>query len=75
MIKREFEFNLAISAEKLQRVYRGNAKYLLVYTDEGLKLQLPALNFRPFVTVQGIHGRYRVRIDGNNKILDLKLIG
>ncbi len=75
MTTREFDFSLSISAERIQRVYRGDAKYLLVHTDEGLKLQLPALNFRPFVTDQGIHGRYRVRIDRHNKILDLKQMG
>ncbi|MCP3689541.1 MAG: DUF2835 domain-containing protein [Gammaproteobacteria bacterium] len=75
MSNQVYEFHLSVSAEKLQRVYRGSAQYLLVYTDGGLKLQLPALNFRPFVTARGLHGHYQVRVDRDNKIQHLKQIG
>lgn len=69
---RSFEFGMALSAEKTRGIYRGRARYLLVETDDGLKLQLPAANFREFVEADGIHGRFRVRIDADNKILSLQ---
>lgn len=69
---RQFEFELALSAEKIHAIYQGQARYILVKSDEGLKLQLPAANFRGFVTEEGIHGRFIVSIDANNKIESLR---
>ncbi|UCH40744.1 MAG: DUF2835 family protein [Gammaproteobacteria bacterium] len=40
-------------------------------TDEGPRLQLPAANFREFVTANGIHGQFCVNIDAEHKILEL----
>ena len=68
----EFEFNLALPALEIRSIYEGQARYILVVTDEGLKLQLPAANFRKFVASDGIHGRFRVIIDANNKIRELR---
>jgi len=68
----KFEFTMALSAQQIQAVYRGRARYILVESDEGLKLQLPAANFRNFVTADGIHGRFRVTIDASNKLQALR---
>ncbi len=65
---RDFEFDLALSAQKVQAIYQGQARYILVESDNGLKLQLPAANFRGFVTEDGINGRFAISIDANNKI-------
>jgi hypothetical protein len=71
---RQFEFNLALPAEKVEAIYRGRARYILVESDDGLKLQLPVANFRGFVSENGIQGRFSVSIDGNNKIQALHRI-
>lgn len=63
---------MALSASKLQSVYDGQARYILVESDQGLKLQLPASNFRAYVTSDGIHGRFRVQIDDRNKLVALQ---
>jgi len=68
----EFAFNMALSAQEIHSIYEGQARYILVESDEGLKLQLPAVNFRNFVTTDGIHGRFSVTIDANNKIQQLR---
>lgn len=68
---RIFEFSINLSAEKIQRIYQGQARYILVYTDDGVSLQLPAINFRQHVTDCGIQGRFKVEIDDNNKIIQL----
>jgi hypothetical protein len=69
---RNFEFTMALSEPKTRAIYAGQARYILVETDQGLKLQMPAANFLDFVTAEGIQGRFRVRIDDNNKILTLQ---
>lgn len=71
---RNFEFNLALSADKVQAIYQGQARYILVESDDGVKLQLPAVNFRSFVTEDGINGRFAISIDANNKIQALRSI-
>jgi len=69
---RNFEFTMALSAQKTQSIYQGQARYIVVESDQGLKLQLPAVNFRSYVTAQGIHGRFKVEIDPDNKIRALR---
>jgi hypothetical protein len=74
MMPKIFEFSINLSAEKTQHIYQGQARYILVYTDDGLSLQLPAINFRQYVTDRGIQGRFKVEIDDNNKIIRLSLV-
>ena len=72
---RQFEFELSISAEKTHRIYEGQARYILAYTDDGLKLQLPAQNFRTYVTDAGIKGRFRIDVTAENKLVNLRRLG
>ena len=65
---------MAVSATEIESIYRGQARYILVESDQGLKLQLPAVNFRSYVTDEGIRGRFNVKIDANNKILSLQKV-
>lgn len=74
MMNRTFGFSINLSAEKTQHIYQGQARYILVYTDDGVSLQLPANNFRQYVTDRGIQGRFKVDIDDNNKIIQLSFI-
>ena len=53
---------------KTESIYQGQIKYIIVETDQGLKLQLPAHNFRPFVNSNGIQGRFRLITDEQNKL-------
>lgn len=67
----KFEFNMALSARETRTIYEGQARYIMVESNQGLKLQLPAANFRRHVTTEGIKGRFSVETDVNNKILAL----
>lgn len=69
---RSFEFSMALSAEKTRKLYQGLARYIIVETDQGLKLQLPAANFRAHVDSDGIHGRFQARVDATNKLIALR---
>ena len=73
-VMRSFEFNMSLSFAKTESIYQGQARYIMVESDQGLKLQLPAINFRQYVTELGINGRFRVVIDNNNKIIELAKI-
>lgn len=72
MMTQTFEFSINLSAEKTERIYQGQVRYILVYTDDGASLQLPAQNFRTYVTDKGINGRFIVETDNNNKLTRLR---
>ncbi len=71
---RRYEFGMALSAQKTREIYRGRARYILVETDDGTRLQLPASRFREFVDGDGIHGRFRVETDTKHKLQSLQRI-
>ena len=59
---------MSLSAAKTESIYQGQVKYIIVVTDAGLKLQLPASNFRNFVGSDGIQGRFRLTTDNQNRL-------
>ncbi|WP_338164371.1 DUF2835 domain-containing protein [Vibrio sp. 10N] len=69
---KHYYFSLNISYNHYLTHYTGHASSVLVHTDQGLKLQLPATRFRPFLTQLGLKGRYRLTTDQNNKFLRLE---
>ncbi len=67
----EYEFAVSVSADRLLAMYRGEVKYLVVRARNGLNLQLPLSNFRPYVTEEGLSGYFRVIVDQNNRLESL----
>jgi hypothetical protein len=70
----QYYFTLNISYQTFLAHYNGVASNILVVTDNGLRLQLPASRFRPFVSQIGLKGRFRLTTDQNNKFLKLELL-
>lgn len=69
-----YYFSLNITYQAYLANYSGVASNVLVVTDEGLRLQLPATRFRPFVSQIGIRGRFRLTTDGENKFIKLEML-
>ena len=67
-----FDFSINLTKKEAEQIYQGRAKYLLVVTDDGLKLQFPITNFRAFVSEQGIQGRFRAETDEQHRLLKLE---
>ncbi|MFN3014330.1 DUF2835 domain-containing protein [Vibrio coralliilyticus] len=70
----QYYFSLNISYQSFLAHYNGAASNVLVVTDNGLRLQLPASRFRPFLSQIGLKGRYRLTTDQNNKFLKLEVL-
>lgn len=68
-------FSLAISSEKYLQYYRGAAKAVIVQSEDGRKIQFPASALQPFITANGINGRFRLLFDKNHKFLKLEKLG
>jgi hypothetical protein len=68
----QYTFRLNISYHTFQQHYSGAASAVLVVTEQGLKLQIPAMRLRPFLSQIGIKGRFRLTTDQNNKFVQLE---
>ncbi len=64
-------FWLFISPDELLRYYRGQARTVTVTAEDGQRVQFPASALRPFVTKDGISGRFSLRFDHNNRLAGL----
>ncbi|WP_434360681.1 DUF2835 domain-containing protein [Parasalinivibrio latis] len=71
---KQYYFRISVSYSDYQNYYSGHASSVLVTTDEGLRIQLPASHFRPYLTYSGIRGRFRLITDNYNKFQSLELI-
>lgn len=66
--------NLSISPDEYQRWYQGSAKDVLAYTVEGRSVRFPAHILRPFVTRNGIKGRFRISFDDQSRFQKIEKI-
>lgn len=67
-------FRLNISADDYLRYYQGQAHSVVAVGEDGRRVRLPALKFRPFLDRTGIHGRFRLEFDQNFKFVSLSRI-
>lgn len=67
-------FRLAIPAEEYLAYYRGNAKAVVVRSDDNRTIRFPASAIREFVSHDGVYGRFEITFDENNKLIEVKAI-
>lgn len=70
----QYYFSLNISYQTFLAHYSGVASNVLVTTENGLRLQLSAVKFRPFLSQIGLNGRFRLTTDQNNKFIKLEML-
>jgi len=70
----EVIISVSLSAEKYLEYYRGYASGVIAYDSWGRRIQIPANILRPFVTSQGVHGRFRVRFGPGNKFESIERV-
>ncbi|WP_299018739.1 DUF2835 domain-containing protein [uncultured Photobacterium sp.] len=69
-----YTFSVNISYHNYLNHYSGAASTVLVFTDNGLRLQLPASRFRPFLSQLGVRGRFRITVNNQNRLDKLERI-
>ncbi|MCG6865929.1 MAG: DUF2835 domain-containing protein [Thiogranum sp.] len=70
-----FTVTLSISKADYERLYRGQARTVLARDSQGTTLQFPALSLRQFLSHDGIHGTFVIRVNNNNRLLDIRRQG
>jgi hypothetical protein len=70
-----YEFCVHLSPQEFLRVYQGAVSHLVVRATTGQRVQVPAGRFRPFVTPDGVSGRFVLTCDERHKCLDLQRVG
>jgi hypothetical protein len=69
-------FNLDISHDEFLCYYKGIVNQVIVTTADNTKIQFPVQFIKKFVRHDGIHGRFKIVYDENNKLVSLdKLAG
>lgn len=68
-------FHLHMSADDYLAYYQGAAKDVTVRAEDGRRVKFPAGALQAFITHDGIHGRFELRFDANNKLIGLLRMG
>lgn len=70
----KYEFQLRITAGQYLDYYRGAARHVIAHSTAGQTVQFPASLLQRFVTREGVHGRFVLLCDENNKCIELQRI-
>jgi len=70
----EVIISISLSAEKYLEYYRGYATGVIAYDTWGRRIQIPANILRPFVTSEGVHGRFKVSFNAENKFQSIERV-
>ncbi|HEB96609.1 MAG TPA: DUF2835 family protein [Sedimenticola thiotaurini] len=68
-------FRIDLPPERFVRYYQGVAQAVVVQAEDGRNIQLPAVNLRPFVTGEGVRGRFQLTLDDDGRLLQIDRIG
>lgn len=64
---KRFEFNLSVSSDRYLDYYRGAVRQVVVRCTDGQTVQFPAALLQPFVTAEGIHGKFVLTCEDTHK--------
>lgn len=69
---RRYVVELSIPADELLRYYRGTASVVMARDEYGRRVRFPAAALRPFVTRAGVHGRFALEVDGDDRLTGIR---
>ena len=71
---RRIQIVLDIAPNEYQVYYTGAAKNVVTTSIDGRTIRFPANILRPFVTHDGVQGRFVIEFDGDNKLVAIDRI-
>lgn len=68
----ELRFRLDLSSRQYLTYYHGQASSIQALSVDGRRVRFPANILRPHVRHDGVHGLFALRIDADNRVVDLR---
>lgn len=68
-------FVLNISADQYINVYKGRARMISVLAEDGRRVEFDARKVQPFLTRDGIQGRFELHITQDHRFVALHRLG
>jgi hypothetical protein len=72
--QRQYRFSIQLNQQQFLRYYQGSANTVQVYSECGKRLRFPASRLRPFLSHNGIFGRFQLTVSAENRFIELKKI-
>lgn len=69
---RSYVVDLHISSSELMRYYRGAAAAVAASDQYGRRIRFPATALRPFVSHEGVHGRFVLDVGDDNRLRGIR---
>jgi len=69
-----YKFSLSLTAEEVKLYYSGERKYVHIMGKSGPSIQFPANQIRQFVTHDGVHGKFEIKVDKNHKLIAIRRV-
>ncbi len=74
LVLKQFTFRLSLSSDDILLMYQGHARRLVVRTEQGLTIELALEKIRPFVTISGVCGYFRLKTQDDYRFVSLERI-
>lgn len=68
---KNYVFDIKMSYAQCQDLYVQQIRYVIVQAHSGEKVQLPKENLQKYLLPTGIHGRFELGVNSQNKIVYL----
>lgn len=67
-------FSVGMNYAQCEELYLQHVKFIVVTSTEGKRIQLSKTNMRKFITPVGLHGKFKLIVDQNNKIVSINYL-
>ena len=68
-------FSISVPYLQCEELYQSENNAVVLTADNGVRVQVPSANLRPFVGREGIKGRFRLVVTDNKKVKSFEKIG
>lgn len=59
---RRYFFNMFLTSDQCRQYYSGDIRYVIVTDDNGERIQLQFRHLLPYISINGIRGRFRLTL-------------
>jgi hypothetical protein len=72
-VAEQYIVDLAISKQELLKYYRGAASQISAVATDGQTILFPVTAIQPFVTHEGVFGRFQLQVNSQGRLLKISL--